>query len=312
MTVFLTLNNLKSDETWKKGIPLIDGFGKEGIGSMLQYHLLLSFLSDYINIPFTYPGSKNFAHHSYTEYSENDYFGELDKFFNFPNVVTEWDEVINFGGDFNSANIDQEFFSLVEQSKNSNKNILINMHNCHRAIDTFCSNNIQNIFTKERVDRIRNNLIFNGKKYFDDDFVNISWHIRTANPNDIPAEIVSPYRDLYVKEKSFERYSNLVLFLKENTKTKKTILHIHSQGFCTDFSEFLVFEDENFQIKLHIDDTPMSDIYHMSNADLFVMSNSAFSTIPSVLSSSQKIVRDNHHTWTFNSIKTNHDFTVYA
>ena len=53
MTVYLTLNNLKSDDTWKKQIPLVDGFGTEGIGSIIQYHVFLSFLSDYIDIPFT-------------------------------------------------------------------------------------------------------------------------------------------------------------------------------------------------------------------------------------------------------------------
>ena len=305
MTVYLTLNNLKSDETWKNHIPLIDGFGREGIGSMIQYHVLLSFLSDYIGIPFTYPGSQNFAHHSYTEYSESDYFQKIDRFFNFPNISVEWDNIVDFNG-----NIDQEFFNLIEKYRNVDKNVLINMHNCHREIDRFCFKNIQNIFTKERVDKIRNNLVFEDKKYFDNDFVNISWHIRTENPNDIPTEIVSPYRDYYVKEKNFERYSNMVLSLKKSIKDK-AILHIHSQGFTTDFSEFYAFEEENFKIQLHIDDHPISDIYHMSNADIFVMSNSAFSTIPSILSSNKKIVRDNYHTWTFNSIKTNHEFTRF-
>jgi len=44
MNVYVTLSNLKSDESWKKKIPLIDGFGTEGIGSMIQYHLLLFYL----------------------------------------------------------------------------------------------------------------------------------------------------------------------------------------------------------------------------------------------------------------------------
>ena len=81
MNVYVTLSNLKSDESWKKKIPLIDGFGTEGIGSMIQYHLLLFYLSDFTGIPFTYPGSKNFAHHSYTEYSEDNYLDiyELSK-----------------------------------------------------------------------------------------------------------------------------------------------------------------------------------------------------------------------------------------
>ena len=76
MSVYLTLSNEISDDSWKKSIPLINGLGTEGIGSMIQYHLLTSFLSDFIGVPFTYPGSKNFAHHSYTEYSEEKYFNK--------------------------------------------------------------------------------------------------------------------------------------------------------------------------------------------------------------------------------------------
>ena len=109
MNVYVTLSNLKSDESWKKKIPLIDGFGTEGIGSMIQYHLLLFYLSDFTGIPFTYPGSKNFAHHSYTEYSEDNYFEKIDKFFNFPKVDTEWDEVHDYEGQ-----IDDNLFKLID------------------------------------------------------------------------------------------------------------------------------------------------------------------------------------------------------
>jgi len=306
MSVSITLNNLKSDSTWKKKIPLIDGFGTEGIGSMIQFHLLTSFLSDFIGIPFTYPGSRNFAHHSYTDYSEENYFGKIDSFFNFPHAEDNWDEVYDYEGQIND-----QFFKLIDQYKNSDSKILINLHDCHRAIEAFCGANIQSIFTKERVDRIRNNLNFDGEKYFKSG-LNISWHMRTPNPNDIPAEIVSPYREYYVKERDFVRYTNLVNFLKNQSKDIKKTLHIHSQGFSTDFSEFFIFEDENFDVQLHIDDHPISDIYHMSNADIFIMSNSAFSYIPCLLNSKYKITRDNYHTWTFNSIKTNYDFTTFT
>ena len=306
MSVYITLNNLKSDETWKNKIPLVDGIGTEGIGSMNQYHLLANFLSDFTGIPFTYPGSRNFAHHSYTGYSEEKYFSKIDSFFNFPHVEDEWDEIYDYEGQ-----IDDGFFKLIDEYKKSDNKILVNLHDCHRAIHSFCGSNIEAIFTKDRVDRIRNNLVFDGKKYFNDD-INISLHIRTPNPNDIPGEIVSPYREYYIKENHFGRYTNLINFLKEQTKNKRTVLHIHSQGFSTDFTEFFVFKDDNFDVQLHIDDHPISDIYHMSNSDLFIMSNSAFSYIPCLLNSNQKITRDNYHTWTFNSIKTNYDFTSFV
>lgn len=305
MNVYVTLSNLKSDESWKKKIPLIDGFGTEGIGSMIQYHLLLFYLSDFTGIPFTYPGSKNFAHHSYTEYSEDNYFEKIDTFFNFPKVDTEWDEVHDYEGQ-----IDDNFFKLIESYK-SDKKVLVNLHNCHRAIDAFCGSRKESIFTKDRVDRIRNNLVFNDEGYFQEGR-NICWHMRTPNPNDIPAEIVSPYREYYVKDRDFLRYKTLVDFIKNNSRNTHTTLHIHSQGFSTDFSEFLNLRENNFDIRLHIDDHPTSDIYHMSHANIFIMSNSAFSYVPSLLSSNKKLTRNNYHTWTFNSIQMNYNFTEFT
>ena len=133
-------------------------------------------------------------------YSEEKYFNKIDSFFNFPHVEDNWDEVYDYEGQIND-----QFFSLLDQYKDSKNRILINLHDCHRAVDSFCGNNIQSIFTKERVDRIRNNLVFEGEKYFNEG-LNISWHMRTPNPNDIPAEIVSPYREYYVKERDFGRY----------------------------------------------------------------------------------------------------------
>ena len=304
MSVCLTLSNKVSDDTWKKKIPLIDGFGTEGIGSMIQYHLLLQFLSDSIGVEFTYPGSTNFSHYSYTGYSEKDYFHSIDSFFNFPNIVKEWDEVITI------TEISDNFLSLLEKYKQSDQRILINLSNCHRQIENICRQNTSTIFTQERIIKIRNNLIFKGEKYFTDG-VNVSLHIRTPNPNDIPTEIVSPLRELYILEKDFARYKNLVNFLKANLDERTMILHIHSQGFTTDFSEFLELQSDKFEIKLHIDDHPISDIYHMANADLFIMSNSSFSWNSSLLNPNQKIMRDNFTNGSFvhNALRANYDYT---
>ena len=148
---------------------------------------------------------------------------------------------------------------------------------------------MSNIFTQERVNKIKNNLLFEGKKYFENG-LNVSLHLRTANPNDIPQEISSPLRELYVLERDLVRYENLINFIKTNIEQKQITFHIHSQGFTTDFSEFLKFETEEFKVKLHIDDHPTSDIYHMANSDLLILSNSSFSWISSLLNPNQKII----------------------
>ncbi len=302
MSICLTLSNKVADDSWKTNIPLIDGFGTEGIGSMIQFHLLLLFYTDFIGVDFVYPGSINFGHHSYSGYAENEYHNLIDNFFNFPNVKNDWDEV------YNVSNMDDKLFSFIETKHKTTEKILINLHNCHIQIQNICNINRNNIFTENRIDKIRNNLIFNGKKYFED-CLNISLHIRTENPNDVPSEVISPFRECYNFNRDFYRYKNLINFLKENTKNQKSILHIHSQGFTTNFTEFLEFKTEEFDIQLHIDDDPISDLYHMSNSDLFIMANSAFSWIASLLNKNKKIVRDNHHTFTINSLKANYDYT---
>lgn len=306
MSICLTLSNEISDDSWKKKIPLINGLGTEGIGSVFQYHVMMNFFCDFLKVDFTFPGSENLSHYSYTEYSKDEYFKSIDKFFNFPNLENDWDEVIMV------TDINQSLFDILQKEKKSNKKILVNLYKCHLQIVNFCHQRISSIFTKERVNKIRNNLVFEGKKYFDSG-INISAHIRTPNPNDVPFEIVSPLRELYSFEKDFYRYENLVKFLKENTKEEKTTLHIHSQGFTSDFTEFNNLKDDNFDIQIHLDDHPTSDIYHMSNADLFVMSNSSFSWIPSLLNVNQKIVRDNftNGPFTHNSIKSNYDFRQF-
>jgi hypothetical protein len=49
----------------------------------------------------------------------------------------------------------------------------------------------------------------------------------------------------------------------------------------------------------------------MSNSNLFIMSNSSFSWIASLLNSNQKIVRDNftNGPFTHNALRANYDYT---
>ena len=270
----------------------------------MQYHLLLRFFTEFIGVDFTYPGSTNFAHHSYSGYSESEYMNLIDTFFNFPNLKNEWDEV------YNITDMNDGLFSLIENNRTNFKKILINLSNCHIQLANICAQKVLEIFTKKRIDSIRNNLVFSDKKYFDEN-INISLHLRTSNPNDVPAEIISPFREYYVREREFYRYKNLANFLKKNTENQKATLHVHSQGFTTNFEEFLEFKTDNFNVQLHIDDHPVSDLYHMSNSDLLIMSNSSFSWIASLLNSNQKIVRDNFTNGPFvhNSLKANYDYT---
>ena len=319
MSVCLIVSDEVSDDTWKKEIPPYSGLGTEGIGSVFQYQILLAFFADFMGVDYTFSGTTNLSHHSYTDKSENDFCGSLDEFFNLSNVKKEWDRVHMFAQlsgtqDPRGAEIfNGELQSFIEQHRDSEENILVNLHWCHLYLAQFCKVNAPLIFTKERVDKMRENLVYNGEKYFDDK-INISWHVRTPNPNDVPAEIVSPLRELYFYEKDYQRYVNLITVLKNTFADKDVNLHIHSQGFTSDFTEFTQLKTDNFNIIAHLDEDAITDLYHMSHADMFVMSNSSFSWIASLLNSNQKIVRDNftNGPFTFNSTKANYDFTSYA
>ena len=317
MSICLIVSDEVSDDSWKTSIPKYNGLGTEGIGSVYQYQLLLAFYADFIGVDYTFSGTTNLSHHAYTEYSAEGFCQSLDNFFNFSNLKKEWDEVHMFAqlestSDPRGVDIfNGELLSFRDDNKD--KDILVNLHWCHVHLAKFCAQHVAEIFTKERIDRIRSRLVFEGEKYFEDG-LNISWHVRSANPSDIPVEIVSPLRELYVPDRDFVRYRNLINFLKSSTEGRKTTLHLHSQGFVTKFEEFLDLKENDFNVRIHLDDPPVSDIYHMANADLFVMSNSSFSWVPSLLNSNQKIVRDNftNRPFVHNHIKANYDFTKFA
>lgn len=307
MSVYLTLSNNFLDGSWDGNLLPIDGLGTEGIGSVMQFHILLRFFSDYYGVFFTYPGSSNFSHYSYTHQTQDEYLKSIDKFFNFPNIKHQWEEV------YNILDLDDHLFYLIESNKNNDKIVLINFWKSHGHLRSICQQKCSEIFIKDRVDRIRSSLVFEGKKYFDEN-VNISLHIRVENPCDIESEIHSSYRELYAYNKDFYRYENLLKYLQEKYKNKKATLHIHSQGFKENFEEFLQFRTDDFDIQVHLDDHPVSDLYHMSNSDLLITSNSSFSWISSLLNSNEKIVRDNQFNsihFAHNVIKSNYDYTEF-
>lgn len=303
----------------------INGKNQEGIGSCFQYHIILNILCQYLGVNYSFPedGMFDIAHYSYNGQNSKSWSNSFVEFFNF-SKLEQPDKIIKFSvddpgtrifpihdGKFGlEKQIDSNFLSLIEENKNSKENILIDIDHSHATITQFCANNIKEIFTKERIDKVRNNLVFTGKKYFDDN-INISWHIRSANLNDIPSEIINPYREIYDPEKDYIRFKNLIYFLKENTKGKEATLHIHSQGEEDNFSKLLELKSDNFDIHLHLNENPISDLYHMSNSDLLIMANSSFSWMASLMNSNQTIVRDNFNSFTHNSLKTDYNYTYF-
>lgn len=280
-----------------------DGKNTEGIGSVAYYHILLNILAQYFGVKYTFPGFTNLNHHSYNQCSNEEWSKLFTDFFNFPNLKNP--DAYSVG-----PGLDDDFFSLLETHRDDERNILVDLHHGHISVMKYCESKKDQIFTKERIDNVRNNLVYSGKKYFIDG-INICHHIRSSNPDDISGELSAPHREIYNLQRDFPRFKNLISILKNKYENQKVKYHIHSQGIEEDFSNLLDLSSNNFDIVLHLNDIPTSDLYHMSNCDLLVMANSAFSLIASLMNSNPTIVRDNFWHFTYsNSIKTDYNYNV--
>jgi len=280
-----------------------DGKNTEGIGSVVYYHILLNIFTQYLDVKHSFPGFINLSHYSYTNHSSKDWNDSFTKFFNFP-VLKKADEIVVFN------EVNSELLAFIENNRDTDKEILVDLQHAHVSLMNYCSDKMIEIFTKERIDNVRCNLVYDGINYFTGD-TNICLHIRSGNPNDIPGELIANHREIYNPIRDFSRYENLISILKKKYSDKKVSFHIHSQGPIENFLNFLNLTTENFSVIMHLNDHPVSDIYHMSHADLLIMANSSFSLIASLMNSNPTIVRDNFWHFTYsNSIKADYNYNI--
>lgn len=284
------------------------GTGHDGIGSIVYYQLLTYIISKHLGVGYSHSGFNRLSHYDYTGYSHNEWCESFTKFFNFPHLKNP-DRIITLRG------ISDSLFSLIDQYKNAQESILIDMNQptfayigARESVEQYFIENIDTLYDKNIIDDVRNNLIFQDKQYFDKNKFNISLHIRSINPND--SEFHS-HRELYNPSKDYQKYVNLIDRLKHKYRDTDSELHIHSQGELTHFENYLSLSSETFQITLHINENPWSDIYHMSNSDLLIMSNSSFSHIASLMNTNTIFVRDNFWHFTYpNSIKVDYNYNI--
>lgn len=284
------------------------GTGHDGIGSVVYYQLLTYIISKHLGLGYSHSGFDKLSHYDYTKYSHNEWCDSFTKFFNFP-YLRKPDKIITV--DRFSDNL----FSLIDQYKDIEESILIDMNQptfaywgARESVQDYFVKNIDTLCNKKIIDEIRNNLVFEEEKYFIESQFNISLHIRSVNPNDTEFHF---NRELYRHSVDFNRYENLISNLKYKYRDTESHLHIHSQGDLDKFKNYLRFSSENFKISLHINQNPWSDIYHMANSDLLIMSNSSFSHIASLMNSNQIIVRDNFWHITYpNSIKVDYNYNI--
>lgn len=294
---------------------LMDGEKTEGIGAMMMYPIMLGFICKFFNVGFSFSGIKDLAHFEYSDYAKNshDWSKMFEDFFDFPKIENP-DKIIEGVG------FDQNLINYIELNRNIKEEILINLyqHGPSWNIQQFFNQNCELIATKERIDYFKNNLKYDGETYFKDGEINVVLHIRAQNPVDVnidengfcilPSDIL---RELYNREKDFPRHLNLIDRLKKKYYNKKIVIHICSQGFVNSFENYLELSTDFCEIKLHIDKNPIEDLYHMIYSDVFVMANSGFSYIASLMRSGVTYTRDNFWCTTLSSaIKVDYDFNI--
>ena len=80
--------------------------------------------------------------------------------------------------------------------------------------------------------------------------------------------------------------------------------HIYSQGQEEWFDNFL---NQGWKVHLHINEHPLTSLYHMIKCDIRVMSNSSMSYLAALYGRGLSIARDNFPHATLNTVYTDRD-----
>lgn len=257
-----------------------DGLNTEGIGAVAQASILLHAICKKFDVGFYHTGFKDIGHSTYTNFTREEWSNSFTEFFNFSTSKEIKNKV-----SLSFSQIDEEFISFIEKNKNTDQDIFVFINS--QSVLEYGQSIINEIYTKEYLKTLKNNFIFKNN-YFQKEYLNISFHIRSINPEDTALVEI---RELYYND--YTNYIHLIHELQKVCEDEKVKLHIHSQGEYKNFKEILNEQKNNFEIVLHLNDHPISDIYHMSYADLLIMANSSFSWIAHLLNYNTTLVRDN-------------------
>ena len=284
-----------------------DGKQTEGIGAVAQCQIHTYTLSKMLNVGYVSTNFKNLQH--YQEHSTQEKFCEdVTKFFNFPNsqAIESVDDSVYF------ERVDQNFVDFVKKNqKDDDLYVEIGNIDLMRIAD----NNYQiwEPFIKEL-----SPLVFfdQDKYYYDDEKLNIALHITNfieGRDNDR-----SLSREQFVQgNKKEQYYINLLkkfdkIFNQDNkTGSLEKEYHIYSRSQTPgDLTQFESFTKLGLPIKFHIDEHPLTSLYHLIKSDVKVLSNSSFSYISAIYGEGVSIARTNfHHKIPDNVIYSEYDGT---
>lgn len=273
-----------------------DGKNTEGIGAMAQYQIHAYNLSQaIIGARFLGRDFTNLQH--YQDYgTQEEFCKECTEFFNFPNRIELPDlEVVKFD------NFTPEFEEFVEKYQNSREDKIIEINNF--ALMPWADTNIK-WWGKERIfESLIPHIRFDpSKEYLDTNKLNVSMHIRNFMPDRDNDH--SPTREYYEPGSPKEKYFlNLMNGIEETFEFDKEF-HIYSQGQEEWFDSFL---NQGYNVQLHINEHPLTSLYHMIKCDIRVLSNSSMSYLAALYGNGLSVARDNFPHATLNTVYTDAD-----
>ena len=258
-----------------------DGWNQEGVGSICQWNILLAALAQDLGVEFCADPFSNLNHYQYNGFSSKDWSDLFTKFFNFKTRNAS-NKLIEYNGDING---------LQNLINTSNEDLTINLSK--QFIVNNCFSRITEFGDKGYFTNIRNNLVFEDDVYFDKNYLNISLHLRSTNPGDIPPDC--PAMETFGVWLGEDKICNLIDQLKQKYYNSKVSLYIHSQGDSEKFSMVQNKSTEEFQVILKLNELPTRDLYHMSYSDVLILARSSYSWIAHLLNDNLTIARDNFH-----------------
>lgn len=265
-----------------------DGKQTEGIGAVAQCQIHTYTLSKMLGVGFASTKFENLQH--YQEYDTQENFSnQVTNFFNFPNQIEPPSDVIKF------ENVNQTFLDFIEKNK-SGDDIYVEISN-KDLIKVAISNTDK--WSSVIPDLSRLISIDGHKKYFDEDKLNISLHITNfieGRDNDRTSQ-----REQFEQGNRKEKYyiDLLQKFDDIFNRRGRTLFvdkeyHIYSRSQTPgDLSQFEAFAKLGLPIKFHIDEHPLTSLYHLIQSDVKVLSNSSFSYMSALYGNGLNIVRDN-------------------
>ena len=264
-----------------------NGFGKEGIGSVAQWNLVLYGICKKLEVNFFADTFVNISHYQYNNTTKEKWSEDFTKFFNL-HSPQKFDLEYDVSGKY------QDLMDFIIENKDCEQNI------CVEVDKNFIIKNgfplINEIFENKYLENIKQNLVYLNKTYFEKNIFNISLHLRSLNSCDVPTY---PEMETYLVYKDSSHIQNIFDILKEKLSDKKVCVYIHSQGDENLFEDLVSLSEENFEVVLKLNEHPIDDMYHMSNADLLIMSKSSYSWIAHLLNFNQTLVRDNFYQPTY-------------